>query len=104
MKQKPEAMKRITKSTIKSFIRKNANDLFINVKSSFDGMTDCCESCAGGFRRIQEDSVHTDYTLGVKGAWFVGSSRDYFRPYSENGFTGYEVSNCCGRFILAVQN
>jgi hypothetical protein len=103
MTQKQKDMKRITKSTVKSFIRKNYKNLFINVRSSFDSMTDGCQWRNTGFRKIQPDENCIDYTLGIKGAWFVGSSRDYFTAYSENGFTGYQVSNSCGLFILAVQ-
>ena len=50
---KPTKMK-TTKSTIKSFINKNIDNLFINVKSSFDGMTDCCESLHEGFKKVNE--------------------------------------------------
>ena len=94
-----------TKATIKSFIKKNADNLYINVKSSFDGMTDCCESQNNGFQKAQPDSdgFYNQHTLGITGAWFVGQSRDYFYPYNQNGFKGYEVSNCCGHFILAVK-
>jgi len=34
---------------------------------------------------------------------FVGSGRDYFTIYNENGMIGYAISNCCGHFILAVK-
>jgi len=92
-----------TKATIKSFIRRNFDNLYINVKSSFDGMTDMCEPRDGGFTKAIKDDKNDYNTLGVIGAWFVGSSRDYFRIYNENEFTGFEVSNCCGRFTLAIK-
>ena len=93
-----------TKSTIKSFIRRNNNNLFINVRSSFDGMVDGCVSYHDGFTKAVRTNDNERNTLGVQGAWFVGSSRDYFTAYSENGMTGYRVSNCCGSFILAVKS
>lgn len=96
--------KKITMATVKSFVRKNSGNLFINVKSSFDGMTDCCESLYDGFVKAQQDTDHPSHTLGIKGAWFVGDSRDYFQPYDNiaGDMTGIEVSNSCGHFILAI--
>jgi hypothetical protein len=96
--------KKITLASVKSFIRKNEGKLFINVKSSFDGMTDGCESRHDGFVKAEKDIHHPEQTLGIKGAWFVGSSRDYFTPFDNIGgdMTGIEVYNSCGNFILAV--
>jgi hypothetical protein len=70
--------KRITLATVKSFIKKNIDNLYINKKSSFDGMTDCVERLAGGFGKAVRTTEHVEHTNGIKGAWFVGSSRDYF--------------------------
>ena len=94
--------KKITLATIKSFIRKNDGALLINVTSRFDGMTDCCESRNGGFEVAQKTDRCSENTLGIEGAWFVKGSRDYFKEYSDGERTGYEVYNCCGRFVLAV--
>lgn len=99
--------KKITRSTIKSFINremKNGN-LYINNKSSFDVMVDCVMPIEGGFTKVEPCTRHENankYTLGIKGAWFVGSSRDYFTPWADDNFIGYEVYNCCGSFILAM--
>ena len=92
-----------TKSTIKSFIKRNEDNLFIKVRSSFDGMIDGCAYYNDGFQKARKDTDNVRNTLGISGAWFVNGSRDYFTPYNENGLTGYEVSNCCGHFILAVR-
>ncbi len=93
-----------TLSTVKSFVNKNEGKLYIDVKSSFDGMTDCCEPLQGGFVKATKDTdTWNKHSLGVTGAWFVFGSRDYFHDYTENGFSGYEVSNCCGHFILAIR-
>lgn len=102
--------KKITLATVKSFIKKNEGNLYINVKSSFDGMIDGCASQHDGFVKAEKDntqSLNSDYhdrTQGIKGAWFVGSSRDYFKPFDNIGgdMTGIEVSNSCGHFILAI--
>tara|TARA_R110000772_G_scaffold253337_1_gene368970 strand:+ start:298 stop:600 length:303 start_codon:yes stop_codon:yes gene_type:complete len=97
-------MKKITKATIKSFIKNNLNNMYIRNNSKFDGMVDGVTECGNGsFRKAEKSEKHNDYTLGVKEAWFVGSSNDYFTAYEYNGFKGYEVSNCCGNFILATR-
>jgi len=92
-----------TLATIKRFIRENKDSLYINVKSSFDGMVDCVMPLDGGFRKAEAEKDHNNHTLGISGAWFVLSSRDYFYDYHENGYKGYKVSNCCGSFILAIK-
>jgi len=96
-------MKKITLTTVKSFLKKNKGAIYINVKSSFDGMTDGCEMQTKGFKLAQAAEQNFSDTLGIEGAWFVGSSRDYFTAYECGQFTGIEVYNSCGKFILAVQ-
>ncbi len=95
--------KKITLATLKKFVRDNSGQLFINVKSSFDGMTDGLEWLNGGFGAAIETTDHIDHTLGIKGAWLVGSSRDYFGHYNDNTYSGIEVSNSCGHFIIAIK-
>jgi len=96
-------MAKITLTTVKSFIKKNNGALWINVKSKFSGMTDGCESQHGGFQTAEMTDEYRQHRHGVAGAWFVGSSRDYFTAYDADGFTGIEVYNCCGKFILAIK-
>lgn len=91
-------------ATVKSFVRKNSDQLMINVKSSFDGMIDGCQWLNEGFKKAAPDTDHASHTLGIKGAWFVGQSRDYFTPFEENNLTGITVSNSCGHFVLAIPN
>lgn len=98
------ATKRITLATIKSFIKKNDGKIWINVKSSFDGMTDGVEQLHGGFNPAKDSGDYYEHTLGIKGAWLVGQSRDYFSQYDDGVFTGYDASNSCGHFIIAVKN
>jgi hypothetical protein len=96
-------MKKIALSTIKSFIRKNEGKLYIMKQSEFDSMSDCVTNIDNSkFTLCESDNKHEN-TKGIKGAWFVGDSRDYFTPYNENGFMGYGVYNCCGSFVLAIK-
>lgn len=94
--------KRITLATVKSFIRANSGKLFINVKSSFDGMTDGCEMLHDGFQKAIATDEHREHKQGIAGAWFVGQSRDYFSPFEDDNYTGITVSNSCGHFVIAV--
>jgi hypothetical protein len=100
---KPTKMKKVTKATVKSFINKNIDNLLINVKSSFDGMTDCCEPLHEGFKKATKSDSRERWNLGIEEAWFVGQSRDYFTTYETSELKGYEVSNCCGHFIIAIE-
>ena len=96
-------MSKITKSTIKSFIKKNISSLYIKVEAKFNGDCDCVIATDGGFSLAQKDESNVSYTLGVEKAWFVGNSRDYFTAYEDGQFSGYEVYNSCGSFVLAVK-
>ena len=99
-------MKKITRATIKSFIKKNFDDLYISTRSRFNGMTDGIDACANqSFRKVERDERErfANISLGIKDAYFVGNSRDYFYPYEKSGFKGYEILNCIGCFILAVK-
>lgn len=96
-------MAKATKATIKSFIKKNSGNIYLLGKRYFDGMVDgCVETSERAFSKAEPTDRFPSNTMGVQGAWFVGNSRDYFMPYSDEQFTGYEVYNCCARFILAV--
>jgi hypothetical protein len=97
-------MKKITLSTVKSFVNKNRENLLISIESHFDGMTDCVQSCKSSFEPVKEQPTEwlKKDTLNIDGAWFVGSSRDYFYAYENDKFQGIEVSNSCGSFILAI--
>src|SRR3990167_5438531 len=94
--------KKITLATFKAFIKRNEGNLFILNNSDFDGMTDCVIPCNGLPRRAEANDSPNEYslpnTLGIKGVWLVGSSRDYFKHYEEKMFSGISVSNCCGSF------
>ena len=97
--------KKITRATFKSFIKNNKN-LFLNNKSSFDGMVDGVMPIHDGFKPAVLTTRHENsfkYNLGIEGVWLVGSSRDWFRHYEDDQFIGIEVTNCCGDFILAIK-
>jgi hypothetical protein len=102
--------KKTTLSTIKSFVKKNEGNLWINVTSDFDGMTDCVEAVKDGWQKVtkdntqSKDSSYHEATMGVSGAWFVRGGRDYFNQYNEDGFTGYRIFNSCGSFVLAIKS
>ncbi|GAG76104.1 unnamed protein product [marine sediment metagenome] len=94
---------KITLTTIKSFIRRHPNVLHIKNLSYFDGMVDCVMSVDGAkFRPVKPAETNLDHNLGVAGAWFVKRSRDYFKPYKDDDFQGFEIFNSCGSFILAI--
>jgi len=95
--------KRITLSTVKSFIRNNEGNMFIKVKSSYDPMMDGISYEDKGFAKAKQSEGFDNNTLGISGAWFVGNSRDWFTAYEDDKFTGIIVSNCCGSFILAAK-
>ena len=95
--------KKITLATLKSFAKRNENNLFVKTESSFDGMTDCVESVKGGFKKTSITDEVWHYKTGIQGVYTVGSSRDYFNIYEDDTFFGIEISNCCGVTILAVE-
>lgn len=95
---------KITLATVKSFIKKNAGNLFIKVISDFDGMTDGLEFKKGAqFEKAEPETRLVEETLGIKGAWFVGQSRDYFKAYEDDRFIGFHVWNSCGSFDIAIE-
>jgi hypothetical protein len=96
-------MKKITMATVKSFVRKNASKgIFVNVKSSFDGMTDVVREERNGFSVASKDDSCAENTLGLCGVWLVGSSRDMFSAYEDDKFIGIEYYNCCGNGVIAI--
>jgi len=98
-------MSKPTIATVKSFIKKNRKDLFIKVTSSFDSQVDYVVNKEAEFELSKEgDGINQQHDFGVRGAWFVGNSRDYISIYDQNGFSGYRIVNSCGAFVLAVKN
>lgn len=106
------AQKKITAATFKAFVRKNREALQIATKSRFDGMVDGSVSGSGKFSPVRASRDNGPFTMddlgkhdcGIAGVWLVGRSRDWFQEYNKDGFTGIEVSNSCGCFIVAIPN
>lgn len=96
-------MSKITKATLKSFINKNRTELFVREKAAFCGMIDGLEYSKEGFKKAEQSERQEKYSLGIKGVWLVGGSRNFFSAYEEENFTGIEVYNCCGNFIIAIR-
>lgn len=91
-------------ATVKSFVRKNHDNILIYTKSRFDGMVDGCRGTGDvGFDPVTWTMDHVDMTLGIQGAWFVGSSRDYITPFDKDGVVGFEIYNCCGSFAIGIK-
>lgn len=93
--------KRLTRTQLYKFVRENYGKLYMEVTSSFDGMTDCVQSCEGGFHKVRH-TPWSDRQMGI-GAWCVLGGRDYIRPFDNGTMVGYSVSNCCGSFTVAVR-
>ena len=100
------AKKRTTLATFKKFLRQNQGNLFINNQSDFDGMTDCVTECKGNMRKVEYAEHANEYarpnTLGIKGVWLVGDSRDYFDTFEDDVFVGIRCSNSCGSWSVAI--
>jgi len=98
-------MKKITRATFKGFVKRNRESLYVKVKSNFDAMVDGVRPVNGGFEPAQEpwNEVMREDSLGIRGVWLVGNSRDYFTPYEDDIFTGISCCNCCGSWIVAIQ-
>jgi hypothetical protein len=97
--------KKITVATVKSFIRKAkaAGTLLVRCDSSFDGMTDCVErNRDAAFFAPQETRDHGN-NLGLQGIYFVGQSRDWCNAFDDGEHVGFEVSNCCGSWVVATK-
>lgn len=83
--------KKITMATLKSFINKS-EVLFVEVSSSFDGMTDCIQSTKDNTLY----NVTKDNAIGHNGVYCVGGGRDYFTFKENEIYFGIEINNCCG--------
>jgi hypothetical protein len=96
--------KRPTKTTFKSFVKKNAANLLVKVNSEFDSMSDCVRTTDGAWRMVDQSAIQFEdqYTIGVKGVWLVGGGRDWFEHYETDTVIGIRGFNCCGSFTVAV--
>jgi hypothetical protein len=104
LKLKTMTTKKITMASVKSFVKKNFNGLYIKLDGSFDGMIDGIDwKKDSQFVKADLDTQHYEHTLGIKGAWFVGRSNDFFTKIENESFEGIKVSNSCGYFTIAIK-
>lgn len=96
--------KKITRATFKSFIKNNADNLFVLEQSRFDGMVDCVTSVQCAPVKVEPAKINFEisHDFGINGVWLVGGSRDYFYAYEDEMFRGFRVSNSCGAYIVAT--
>ena len=95
-------MKKITLATLKSFINRNRDNLYINVLREFDGMQDCRVSQDKGFRKTAVLDFNKN-TLGIFDLWVVGGSRNHFDAYDDGVFRGISCGNSCGACVVAIK-
>jgi hypothetical protein len=95
---------RPTKTTFKSFVKKNAANLLVKVNAEFDSMSDCVRTADGTWRIVAQSAVQLDKanTMGIEGVWLVGGGRDWFEHYETAAVIGIRGLNCCGSFTVAV--
>jgi len=96
--------KKITRATFKSFLKNNAENLFVRVDSQFDGMQDMIDNIKDPqFKKAKASLKYVENTLGIDGVYLVGSSRDSFRHYEDSEYVGLEYYNCCGGGVVAIK-
>lgn len=98
--------KKITRSTIKSFIKKQIaqDNLYVKCKTTFNGMIDMVDDSQDqSWFKVDSIDMEKHYNFGIKGLWLVGQSRDSFSSYSDDRFTGFEVYNCCGTSMVGMK-
>ena len=92
--------KRITKATLKSFLKKYQDSIYINETSSFNGSVDMVTSIDNGFQKVEFNLDNHKNTLGYQGIWIVG--KDWYNAYDDGKYVGIEYNNCCGSAIVAI--
>jgi len=92
--------KRVTKTALKSFINKNRPELYINVKSEYDGMIDCLTNVHGRFQKAKTENDN-GHNLGIENVFVT--ERTFFNAYEDDDFIGIEYYNCCGGAIIAIK-
>lgn len=94
---------KITRATIKSFIKKNFSNLFIRNISDFDGMIDGMKYHNNAkFRKAISTDRDEKYTFGIDGAYIL-PSRNLFKAFENEEYIGFNVWNCCGEFDIVIK-
>jgi len=86
-------MKKITKATIKSFLRKNQGKVYCQTLSYFDGQIDGTTYCKESEWKLTDKAD----------AAMIDIMRNYFSPYEDKDYIGYNVYNCCGNYNIAIR-
>lgn len=97
-------MAKITRATIKSFVKKNFDNLFIENVSDFDGMVDMVvRHNDSKFRKASPSKNNNEqYDLGIDGIYML-PDRNLFKAFEDETYIGYNVYNCCGEFNIVVK-
>jgi len=93
-------MARFTKASLKSFIRKNQESLYILQKTSFNWMTDGVdETGKKDYRKIEPSEIdfNKQYNYWIDGLWMVWGSRNTFELINDKTI---EIYNCCWKALL----
>ena len=98
-----EKSKKITLATVKSFIRKAGDNLYIREDSTFDGMIDGTRFFNSEFEKAEKTDWAVNHSLGINGLYLVKQSRDYFTHFDNGEFIGIDYYNSCGSGVLAVK-
>jgi len=93
---------KITLATLKAFLNKNSDNIFVKELSRFDGMVDCVMNVKDDFSQVKRSENISEHDLGFSGCWLVGSSRDSISVYEDDIYTGFQVYNACGSWIAAT--
>ena len=96
-------MKKATRATFKSFIRKNRENLLVKLGSRFSGMTDMVEEVKDEFSPAETARNFHENNFGYRRVWLVGGGRDIFKRFETDELTGLNVYNACGEFWVAVK-
>jgi len=94
-------MKKITRTTIKTFVKANQDSLYIKIKSDFNGMMVEIVRNAK-FTRMKGTYTPTDIRLGFN-IPFVGDGGDSFSVFGNEEYQGFEWYNCVGSGIIAIK-
>lgn len=106
---------KITKSTFKSFIKRNQNDLYVRINSHFDGMCDCIMPRDDNYRKVDPSKINLtvekdkygftkrNHDFGIDGLWLVEGGRDYFTLIDNDECFGVHVFNSCGSSDIVIK-
>jgi hypothetical protein len=96
--------KKITIATVKAFVRKAkaAGTLLVRCDSSFDGMSDCVERNSDAKFFVPQEVGDHGNNLGLQGVYFVNGSGNWCKAYDDGTYAGFQVSNCCGSWVVAT--